>query len=114
MSAPLDRLTRNYAPAFLAFVRHPDELNRHKAYELGRDALADGISLLDLIRTHHTVFGQLLAGSSTRTELTEMVDAAASFLMEALAPYEMARQGFLEQAAPPQHPDPRRPDRSGH
>ncbi len=100
MTSPLDRLARNYTPAFLAFLRHRDEDNRHKAYELGRDALADGISLLDLIRTHHTVFGQLLAGSATTEELADIVDAAASFLVEALAPYEMARRGFLERTIP--------------
>ncbi len=101
MTAPLDRLVRNYTPAFLAFVRHRDEHNRHRAYELGRDALADGISLLDLIRTHHTVFGELLAGSAAADDLGDMVDGAASFLVEALAPYEMARRGFLERATPP-------------
>ncbi len=106
MTSPLDRLARNYMPAFLAFLRHRDEENRHKAYELGRDALADGISLLDLIRTHHTVFGQILAGWSTADELADTVDAAASFLVEALAPYEMARRGFLERTAtsPPPRP----------
>jgi hypothetical protein len=101
MTAPLDRLARNYTPAFLAFVRHPDEQNRHRAYELGRDALADGISLLDLIRTHHTVFGHLLAGTAADDDLADMADGAASFLVEALAPYEMARRGFLDRATPP-------------
>ncbi len=104
MNAPLERLARNYTPAFLAFLRHRDEENRHKAYELGRDALADGISLLDLIRTHHTVFGQVLATPSDPTELADLVDAAASFLVEALAPYEMARRGFLERATTPPVP----------
>ncbi len=101
MNAPLERLARNYTPAFLALLRHRDEEHRHKAYELGRDALADGISLLDLIRTHHIVFGRVLAAPSDPAELADLVDAAASFLVEALAPYEMARRGFLERAAPP-------------
>ena len=103
MTTPLDRLGQNYTPAFLAFRRHRDEQNRHKAYELGRDALADGISLLDLIRTHHTVVGQVLADSAP-AELADIVDAAASFLVEALAPYEMARRGFLERATTPPAP----------
>ncbi|MGS0686342.1 phosphatase RsbU N-terminal domain-containing protein [Nakamurella sp. GG22] len=101
MSGPVDRLARNYPPAFLAFLTHRNEKNLARAYELGRDALSDGISLLDLIRTHHAVFGQVLSTASTAADVAHTVDAAAAFLVEALAPYEMARRGFMENAAPP-------------
>jgi hypothetical protein len=109
VSSPVDRLARNYPPAFLAFLAHRNEKYLARAYELGRDALADGISLLDLIRTHHAVFGQVLGVASTTTDVAETVDAAAAFLVEALAPYEMARRGFMENAAPPPHPGPNAP-----
>ena len=95
MSTPLDRLTRNYTPAFLAFPNNPDEQQLHPAYEPGRAALADGVSLLDLIRTHHAAFGQLVTNIDPGTQ-AGTVDAAASFLIEALAPYEKARRGYLE------------------
>lgn len=95
MSTPLDRLTRNYTPAFLAFLNNPDEQRLHRAYELGRTALADGVSLLDLIRTHHVAFGQV-AGTLDADSQSDTIDSAASFLIEALAPYEMARRGYLE------------------
>lgn len=104
MSSPVDRLARNYPPAFLAFLAHRNETNLARAYELGRDALADGISLLDLIRTHHAVLGQVLGTAVTTRDVVETIDAAAAFLVEALAPYEMARRGFMENAAPPGHP----------
>ncbi len=104
MSSPADRLARNYPPAFLAFLADRKEKNLARAYELGRDALADGISLLDLIRTHHVVFGQVLGTASTAADVAETVDAAAAFLVESLAPYEMARRGFMENAAAPRPP----------
>jgi hypothetical protein len=97
MSTPLGRLTQNYTPAFQAFLNNPDEPRLHRAYELGRTALADGVSLLDLIRTHHTAFGQVVTTIGTDTQAST-VDAAATFLIEALAPYEMARRGYLEKA----------------
>ena len=97
MSTPLDRLTRNYTPAFLAFLNNPDEQHLHRAYELGRTALADGITLLDLIRTHHTAFGRVVTTIDANTQ-AGTIDAAASFLIEALAPYEMARRGYLERS----------------
>ena len=100
----MDGLTRNYTPAFLAFLGNPDEQRLHRAYELGRTALADGVSLLDLIRTHHVAFGQVVTNIDAGTQ-AGAVDAAASFLIEALAPYEMARRGHLERARDnPPHP----------
>jgi hypothetical protein len=76
----------------------------HRAYELGRTALSDGVSLLDLIRTHHVAFGQVVTSIDSGTQ-AGVVDAAAPFLIEALAPYEMARRGYLERV---------RDDRAGH
>jgi hypothetical protein len=97
MSTPLDRLTRNYTPAFLAFLNNPDEQRLHRAYELGRIALADGVSLLDLIRTHHLAFGEVVTTPNADSQ-SDRIDSAAAFLIEALAPYEMARRGYLERA----------------
>jgi len=105
MSNPLSRLTQNYTPAFLAFLNNPDEQRLHRAYELGRTALADGVSLLDLIRTHHQAFGQVVTTLDAGTH-AETVDAAASFLIEALAPYEMAHRGYLERAHDDRPPSP--------
>ena len=97
---PEDRLSQNYAPAFLKFLNHPDEQALHRAYELGRAALADNITLLDLIRTHHSVFGQILRATTDADDLPAVVNAAADFLVEALAPFEIARRGFLETSEP--------------
>jgi hypothetical protein len=105
VSTPLDRLTRNYTPAFLAFLNNPDEQHLHRAYELGRTALADGITLLDLIRTHHTAFGRVVTTIDANTQ-AGTIDAAASFLIEALAPYEMARRGYLERSRDDRPPPP--------
>jgi len=80
----VDGLTRNYTPAFLAFLGNPDEQRLHRAYELGRTALADGITLLDLIRTRHTAFGRVVTTIDANTQ-AGTIDAAASFLIEALA-----------------------------
>lgn len=103
MTTPPDRLTQNYRPAFLAFLNHPDEEALHSAYELGRAALADNITLLGLIRTHHRVFGDVLRTTTDPDDLPAIVNAAADFLVEALAPFEIARRAFLETAAPQGH-----------
>ncbi len=100
MSTPQDRLAQNYRLAFLIFLRHPDEEALHAAYELGRAALADDITLLDLVRTHHAVFGEILRTTTDPDDVPAIVDAAADFLVEALAPFEIARRAFLETTGP--------------
>lgn len=103
MTTPQVRLTQNYTPAFLAFLGHPDEEARHAAYELGRAALADNVTLLDLIRTHHTVFGDILRTTTDPGDVPAIVNAAADFLVEALAPFEIARRAYLETTAAQGH-----------
>ena len=98
MTTPQDRLTQNYTPAFLTYLNRPDEEALHSAYELGRAALADNITLLDLIRTHHKVFGNILRTTTDPDDMPDIVNAAADFLVEALAPFEIARRAFLETA----------------
>jgi hypothetical protein len=113
VSNPQHRLTQNYTPAFLTFLNHPDEQALHAAYQLGRAALADNITLLDLIRTHHNVFGDILRATTNPNDLPAIVNAAADFLIEALAPYEIARRAYLETTVPRTSPDnPSNPTRN--
>jgi hypothetical protein len=97
MAAALYRLTRAYPIALMAYLAHPDEQHLHSAYDLGRTALADKISLLELTRIHHTAAGPILV-TAAPAELPATLEAAASFQVEAISAYDMARSGFLEQA----------------
>jgi hypothetical protein len=92
VSEPLARLRRDYTPAFLAYLTRNNEAGRRTAYELGRSAIADGIGLLDLVHVHHEVFLDVAQTARRVEEVPEMVEAAAAFLVEALAPFEMTRR----------------------
>lgn len=105
MTTELRRLTEDYMPAFLAFLNNPTEQRRHIAYELGRAALSHGITLLDLISTHHAALSSVMAGLDPDAQ-THTHDTAASFLSEALAPYEMASRGYLDRTREDNHPRP--------
>jgi hypothetical protein len=89
---PLERVRRNYTPAFLAHLTRRDEASLRSAYEVGRDALAHGVSMLDLVHIHHAVFLQVAGTMRNVEEISDLTDAAAAFLVESLAPYEMTRQ----------------------
>jgi hypothetical protein len=89
----LDAVSRDYRAAFLRYLPRRDEAALHSAYELGRRAVADGVSLLELIRIHHEVLLVVLQDSRPE-ELAEVATRASEFLVEALAVHEMAQRRF--------------------
>jgi Phosphoserine phosphatase RsbU, N-terminal domain len=101
MNDPVLRLRRNYTPAFLAYLSRRDETGLRAAYELGRGAMAHGVSLLDLVQVHHAVVLEVLVTVRSAQELDDIARAAAAFLVESLASFEMAQRGFMEKAGDP-------------
>lgn len=91
MRDPLVRLRRDYTPAFLAHVTRATERTLQSAYELGRAAMTDEISMLELVQVHHEVLLEVAPTLKDVSELPPIMDAAASFLVEALAPYAMTQ-----------------------
>jgi S-adenosylmethionine:diacylglycerol 3-amino-3-carboxypropyl transferase len=91
------RLRQNYAAAFARYLFRRDEAALAAAYELGRHSLENGVSLLDIVQIHHKVVIELLSGIEGPQELA---DAAATFLVEVLATFEMTQRAFQEQRAP--------------
>ena len=91
-----ERFRRDYAPAFLQYLSQRGEAGRKAAYELGRRAIAEQLSVLDLARIHHTVLLEVLKTHRTSRELEHMAEAASEFLVEALAVFEMTQRGFLD------------------
>jgi hypothetical protein len=89
----LDDLSRNYRAAFLRYLPRREEAPLHEGYELGRRAVAEGISLLELARVHHEVFLEVLRDTRS-DDLTKVATAASEFLLEVLATYHMAQRGF--------------------
>ena len=88
-----DAASRDYRAAFLRYLPRRDEAALHSAYELGRRAVAEGVSLLELIRIHHEVLLDVLQDSRPE-ELAVVATAASEFLVEALAVHEMAQRRF--------------------
>jgi Phosphoserine phosphatase RsbU, N-terminal domain len=92
MTDPVSRLRLDYAPAFLAYLARRDEVGLHSAYELGRAAMANGVRMLDLVQVHHVVLLDVLTTAKSKEELHDLGQAAAAFLVEALATFEMAQR----------------------
>ena len=91
-----ERFRRDYAPAFLQYLAEGGEPGRRTAYELGRRAISERLSILELARIHHTVLLEVLKTHRTSNELEHIARAASEFLVEALAVFEMTNRGFTE------------------
>jgi ANTAR domain/Phosphoserine phosphatase RsbU, N-terminal domain len=91
-----ERFRRDYAPVFLQYLSERGEPGRRAAYELGRRAIGERLSVLDLARIHHGVLLDVLKTHRTPRELEQIAQAASEFLVEALAVFEMTQRGFTE------------------
>jgi MarR-like DNA-binding transcriptional regulator SgrR of sgrS sRNA len=91
-----ERFRRDYAPAFLQYLSERSEPGRRAAYELGRRAIGEQLSVLDLARIHHGMLLEVLKTHRTPRELEHIAQAASEFLVEALAVFEMTQRGFAE------------------
>ena len=91
---PLERLQRNYRAAFLRYLPNRDEAALDAGYQIGRSAVADGLTILDLAQVHHDILREVLRTSS-QEELDGVTATAADFMVEVLATYEMTRRGYL-------------------
>jgi hypothetical protein len=102
-----ERFRRDYAPAFLQYLSQRGEPGRRTAYELGRRAITEQLSVLDLARIHHAMLLEVLKTHRSPQELEHVAQAASEFLVEALAVFEMTQRGFAEllsTARSDQHP----------
>jgi hypothetical protein len=104
-----ERIRRNYVPIFLGYLSQPGESGLHAAYQLGRAAMLDGLSLLDLAQIHHTVLLETLKTSRSEQELDHIGQAAAVVCTELLAAFEMAHRGFAEATQSPPRDKPGAP-----
>jgi signal transduction histidine kinase len=87
-------LREEYRRAFQQYLQRRDEASLGLAYELGRKALSDGKSLMELAAAHSEVLGQLAA--EQQLEPGKLLESGGAFLAEAVSPYEMAHRGFQE------------------
>ena len=89
----LDDVRRDYRTAFLRYLPRRDETALHLGYKIGRSAVVDGFSLLDVAQIHHTVLLEVL--QDTRSEdLAAVATAASEFFVEVLATYDMTQRSF--------------------
>lgn len=91
-----DAFEQRYQARLLAHVRNPGEATLGEAYELGRSAMAEGKSLLELALIHHRAMMEMVQKAADGQVWRNTLSAGASFLREGLSPFEMTHRGFQD------------------
>jgi len=85
-----------YAASLREYAMGGGEAVLGRAYELGRRAIAERKSLLELVSIHHHILRELFQSSHDRRSQGHLVNASCDFLSECVSPYEMAQRGFQD------------------
>jgi serine phosphatase RsbU (regulator of sigma subunit) len=88
-------LAARYATAFSAYLADRGETGLGAAYDLGREAVARHLSVLDLAEAHHAALQAALQHDGAAPSAT-IVQAAADFLRESLSIFESVHRGYHE------------------
>lgn len=89
-------LAEEYLKSLQDYLSGGGENALGRAYELGRSALAESKSILELLSLHHRALQDVLQDSRSAEAATQKTLHAGAFLAEVLSPYEMTHRGFRE------------------
>jgi S-adenosylmethionine:diacylglycerol 3-amino-3-carboxypropyl transferase len=89
--ADLEEILRDYRAAFLRSLPRHNEAALAIGYDLGRRAVTDRVSLLDLVQVHHVVLAEVLT-QSPASDTEQVLEAASTFLVEVLSTFDMTQR----------------------
>src|ERR1051325_1737059 len=94
MTPRLNELLRDYGAALNDYLQGDGEHALRRGYELGRQALSQGLGVLDIT----AVYQELMAGEDRGMPAVspEAATKALNFLAESLSPCEMVLRGLRE------------------
>jgi signal transduction histidine kinase len=88
--------TEQYAAGLEDYLADAEETALQRAYELGRQAIAEGLGVLGVANAHHQALVKVLLHTRSPDDRARVLQAADAFFAESLAPFEMTLRGFRE------------------
>jgi signal transduction histidine kinase len=90
------RFEDEYSSFLRDYVANSGENALGKAYELGRRAFTERMSLVEIASLHHRALQGLLQEEKDQKRREVLLRTSGEFLAECLSPYEMAHRGFQD------------------
>src|SRR5438132_146884 len=85
-----------YRTSLREYVAGGGEPALGRAYELGRRALTEQKSLVEMASLHHQAVLSLVCGTESEKRREKLLRSSGEFFAECLSPYEMAHRGFQD------------------
>ena len=95
MTANRADFVQRYREVFAIYLGDRDEQALSRAYELGRSAVAQDLSALDLAAAHQEVLLERV-GSSDPTGHEELIRVAGEFFLESISAFEVLQRALQE------------------
>jgi hypothetical protein len=89
----MNRFAATYLDSLREYIREPSELTLQTAYELGRDAVQQELSMLDLAIAHHDALAWMVRRGPDNERL---VHDAGNFFLESSSAFEMVQRGLRD------------------
>jgi transcriptional regulator with GAF, ATPase, and Fis domain len=96
MNAKLRKFIERYREEFGIYLRDRDERALTRAYELGRSAVAQKFSVLDLASAHQDALLESLQLDPDATSQKDVIRAAGDFFLEAVSAFEVATRALQD------------------
>jgi len=92
----LENFEEEYRSALREYSAGGGERALGRAYELGRRALEEQLSIVELASLHHQAVIGLVRTAENELHNEKLLRGSAEFLAECVSPYEMAHRGFQD------------------
>lgn len=99
MSGASDRLREPYIAVLKDYLAGDGEIALQRAYELGRQAMLEGLGVLEVADAYHLALMAVLSSATTPGEMLDRMQQANAVYAESLSPFEMFQRGFEEISA---------------
>jgi len=93
---PQKTFADQYRSALFDYAERGGEAALRHGYELGRRAIEEGKSLIEIASLHHEALLELAGEAVTADQRAAFLASGAVFLAESISPYEMAHRGFQD------------------
>jgi signal transduction histidine kinase len=96
VKAEREKLAERYESALRAYLEGAGEAALQQAYEVGRSAMAGGLGVAEMAELHHEALVRLSQRHVSAEELSRLLRAAGSLMVEGLSMFEMTHREFRE------------------
>jgi PAS domain S-box-containing protein len=96
MKNKIDKFKEIYKSSLHECLMGAGEIALQHGYELGRQAVCDGVGVIDIISVHREIMLSLISKATSINECIYIEKVSQDLFTECLAPFELTHRGFIE------------------